>query len=120
MRYVIALPWLLASAFAHAAPPADGASAGTVIRLSAEQIAALETARLARSEADAPVVAEAADAAEATPQRDRRPHGEVGFGIGTGGYSELFGTVVTPLGDDGFAAFSFSQQRDNRLRARRR
>lgn len=120
MKFLIALPWLLTSAFAHAAPPADGAAAGTVIRLSAEQIAALEAARLARGEADAPVVAKEAEAVEARPQRDRRPHGEVGFGIGTGRYSELFGTVVTPLDDDGFAAFSFSQQRDNRLRARRR
>ena len=35
-------------------------------------------------------------------------HGEVGFGIGTGGYRSAFGSAVVPL-DDGFAAFSFGR-----------
>lgn len=119
MRYLIALPVLLASAVVHAEPPVDAAPAGTVIRLTAEQIAALEAARIKRGDRDVPAVHDSLTA-EAAPAPDRRPHGEVGFGIGTGGYSELFGTVVTPLGDDGFAAFSFYQQRDGRRKRARR
>ena len=42
-------------------------------------------------------------------ERPRPPvHGEVGFGIGTGGYRSAFGSAVVPL-DDGFAAFSFDR-----------
>jgi nucleoside 2-deoxyribosyltransferase len=119
MKYLIALPLLLTPAFVHAEPQVDAAPAGTIIRLSAEQIAALEAARLKRSDSVVAVVDEPAPT-DAAPAPDRRPHGEVGFGIGTGGYSELFGTVVTPLGDDAFAAFSFYQQRDGRRKRSRR
>jgi len=38
--------------------------------------------------------------------------GEVGIGIGTGGYRSAYGTVGVPL-DDGFASFSFSSERSN-------
>jgi hypothetical protein len=60
------------------------------------------------------VLAEAAarrEAAEAA-QLDAKPpvYGEVGFGIGTGGYRSAYGTVGVPL-DDGFASFSFSSDR---------
>lgn len=40
---------------------------------------------------------------------DGRIHGEIGFGIGTGGYNSIFGTALVPLGDDGFAALSFER-----------
>jgi hypothetical protein len=36
----------------------------------------------------------------------RRVHGEVGFSVGTGGYREVFGTAIYPIGDDGAAAIS--------------
>ena len=42
----------------------------------------------------------------------RRVHGEVGFGLGTGGGREAFGTVVAPLGETGTAAFSYDYARD--------
>ena len=35
-------------------------------------------------------------------------YGEVGFGIGTGGYRSAYGTAVVPL-DDGFAILSFDR-----------
>jgi len=35
-------------------------------------------------------------------------HGEVGFGIGTGGYRSAFGTAVVPF-DDGVAILSFDR-----------
>jgi hypothetical protein len=60
------------------------------------------------------VLAEAAARREAA--EDARLHsgpqvsGEVGFGIGTGGYRSAYGTVGVPL-DDGFASFSFSSER---------
>jgi len=37
---------------------------------------------------------------------DRRPHGEVGMFIGSGGSRGIFGTVGMPIGDNGFASFS--------------
>jgi hypothetical protein len=46
---------------------------------------------------------------EARP--DRRPHGEVGMFIGSGGARGIFGTTAVPLGDTGMASFSFSTGR---------
>ena len=42
---------------------------------------------------------------------DRRPHGEVGMFIGSGGSRGIFGTVGMPIGDNGFASFSFDTGR---------
>ena len=42
---------------------------------------------------------------------DRRPHGEVGMFIGSGGSRGIFGTVGMPLGDNSFASFSFDTGR---------
>jgi hypothetical protein len=42
---------------------------------------------------------------------DRRPHGEVGMFIGSGGSRGIFGTIGMPLGDNGFASFSFDTGR---------
>jgi hypothetical protein len=42
---------------------------------------------------------------------DRRPHGEVGMFIGSGGARGIFGTTAVPLGDTGMASFSFSTGR---------
>ncbi len=47
---------------------------------------------------------------DSTLSRDRQVHGEVGVAIGTGGASSVFGTVVTPLGDNGVAAISVAQE----------
>lgn len=100
---------------AHAASPVADAPAGTIIRLTPTQIAAIEDAKMARESASPAIID--VDTETAKPPHDI--HGEVGFGIGTRGYSEVFGTVVTRLGDDGVAAFSFSRQTYGRRRARR-
>jgi hypothetical protein len=98
---------------ASAASAAPDAPAGTVIRLTSAQIAAIEDAKFAREGLERVQV----DSRTAKPPREI--HGEIGFGIGTRGYSEVFGSVVTPLGDNGVAAFSFSRQTYGRRRARR-
>ena len=59
------------------------------------------------------VIAEELEADEPRPP----VHGEVGFGIGTGGYRSAYGTAVVPL-DDGYAILSFDRTnlgRRNRL-----
>ena len=43
--------------------------------------------------------------------RDNAVHGEIGFGIGTGGTRSVFGSIYTPIGESGAAAFSFSTGR---------
>lgn len=42
-----------------------------------------------------------------TARADRKVHGEVGVGFGTGGGREVFGEVNAPLGDNGSAAFAY-------------
>jgi hypothetical protein len=110
---------LLIAAPVCAAPDTDGV---TVHRLSDKQIAAIADAQAQRSDVAPMGVAEeplAIDDDGAQPKR--KVHGEIGFGIGSGGYSEVFGTVVTPLGDNGVFAFTFAQQNGahyNRYRRR--
>lgn len=81
------------------------ASGGTVRRLTPEQI---ETAKEAGASKKAGNVW---DRAKDVP--DRKIHGEVGFGIGTGGYRSIFGAVVAPIGDNGIVALSFENTRFN-------
>jgi hypothetical protein len=110
IRFARTIILMLFASGAYAAPDAP---AETVIRLTPAQIAAIEDAKIARETMPLTPVDE--DVAKSP----REIHGEVGFGIGTRGYSEIFGTVVTPLGDEGVAAFSFSRQTDGRRRKRR-
>ena len=49
--------------------------------------------------------------AENETRIDRRPHGEVGMFVGSGGARGIFGTIGMPLGDNGFASFSFDTGR---------
>lgn len=42
---------------------------------------------------------------------DNRPHGEVGVFVGSGGARGFYGTTGVPLGDSGFAQFSFQNGR---------
>ncbi|MEK6637034.1 MAG: hypothetical protein AABY88_03010 [Pseudomonadota bacterium] len=110
IRFALTAILMLSATAAFAAPDAP---TETIIRLTPAQIAAIEDAKMARETAS-PVFVDVE-----VPKPPREIHGEIGFGIGTRGYSEVFGTVVTPLGDDGVAAFSFSRQTDGRRRARR-
>jgi hypothetical protein len=110
LRFALTTILMLSATGAYAEPDAP---TETIIRLTPAQIVAIEDAKIARESAS-PVLVDAD-----TLKPPREIHGEVGFGIGTRGYSEIFGTVVTPLGDDGAAAFSFSRQTYGRRRARR-
>jgi hypothetical protein len=112
-KFIFPALLMLSASAAHAVPPSVDAPAGTVTRLTPAQIAAIEDAKIAR-EGIEPIQVDSE-----TTKPPSEIHGEIGFGIGTRGYSEVFGTVVTPLGDDGVAAFSFSRQTDGRRRARR-
>lgn len=70
-------------------------------------------------------VAAILDQAEARRQAISAPlprqiEGEIGVGIGTGGYREAFGTAVIPLGQSGTAIISFDSVESNRGVWRRR
>ena len=76
-------------------------------RLTPEQIeAVLAEAAKKRAAAEKQVHVEQVAIDEADPSPPPQVHGEVGFGIGTGGYREVFGTGVYPIGEDGVAAIS--------------
>jgi hypothetical protein len=81
-------------------PVLAAAGEGTVIALSAAEVEAAK-------EAGAKAHAESA-ALEGISSPKRQVHGEVGFGIGTGGYRSVYGTVVAPLGDTGVVAISMA------------
>jgi hypothetical protein len=110
IRFTLTTLLMLGASAAYAAPDIPKE---TITRLTPAQIAAIEDAKIARESA-VPVEVETD-----TPKPPRKIHGEVGFGIGTRGYSEVFGTVVTPLGEDGVTAFSFARQAYGRRRVRR-
>jgi hypothetical protein len=51
--------------------------------------------------------------AEAPPVFDKAPHGEVGVGIGSNGYRNLYASTIVPVGDIGTAAVAVSDTRFN-------
>ncbi len=110
---------LLLTAPAHAAIVADNGV--TIHRLTPAQIAAISDAQAQRKDGTAPLgVAEEPNVlVEDISTPKRKVHGEIGFGIGTGGYSQIFGTVVAPIGENGVFAFSFSQGNGGRYYRRR-
>ena len=91
---------------AQSAAPAP-ASASEPIRLTPEQIAAAQAEGEHRNRAAEALAL--TDDDFGAPRRDRKVHGEVGFGIGSGGSNSQYGTVVAPLGDSGTAAFSYER-----------
>ena len=100
MKHAIALI-LVAAAAIPCQAMAQSASASER-RLSPEQIEAiLAEAAKKREAAEVSLGPEAAE-----PPARRQVHGEVGVAIGTGGYREVFGTAIYPMGDDGVAAIS--------------
>lgn len=88
------IPLLLA-----AAAQADPA---TVIRLTPEQIAAIQ--------AEAEAAGKSASVSDAEG-RENRVHGEVAVSVGTGGAREISGAINTPLGADGQATISGDARR---------
>ncbi len=103
-RLILAAALLAGSAVAAQQVP----TAPQVYRLSPEEVL-----RLQRESAE-----RATDYSEAfLKPRDGKLHGEVGVGIGTGGYRSLYGALGVPLGDSGFASFAFENtQFDDSLR----
>ncbi len=86
-----------------------GPVAPQVYRLSPEEVLRLQMAT-----ADRP---SDIDASQFLRPRDGRVHGEVGVGIGTGGYRSVYGAMGVPLGETGSASFAFeSTQFDDSLR----
>ena len=97
------------------AADAPRAAIGDEHRLSeAEVQRILDTAALRRQALPVPVTQP--DVADPPP---RPIEGELGVGIGTGGYREAFGTAVVPLGQDGVAILSFDRVESHRGRRRR-
>lgn len=96
-RYLILASALLIPAAAHAADPvAPAAPLASEHRLSDTEVAkVLDSAAQKR------------EAAEQADRPGRQVHGEMGFAIGTGGYSSVHGTAVVPILKDGVAILSF-------------
>lgn len=88
------------------------AEPGTVYRLTPDEIA-----KAAQSPAIDPLF-DRSLFDETEVRRDRRVHGEVGAFVGTGGARGVFGSAAVPLGDKGFAAFSFEKSDYGRQRRR--
>ena len=109
------MKWIMASALLLSAPAlaADPAAPLTPVHsLSQAEIDRILDEAAAKRQRVA-VVAEDLEADEPRPP----VYGQVGFGIGTGGYRSAYGTAVVPL-DDGFAILSFDRTnlgRRNRL-----
>jgi hypothetical protein len=76
------------------------------------------TIALSDEEREAALEAGATRAAQELPINglDRKVHGEVGMEVGTGGYRAMYGTAVVPLGQTGYAQFSFENGQMGRLR----
>lgn len=107
--YSVAALLVLAGGMASAEPVGNQAR-GSLHRLSPEEAEAVQEAAAKRN-IDVPSLDE---------QRalDGRIHGEIGFGIGTGGYNSVFGTAIVPLSDHGIAAFSYERTNFGRRRYR--
>jgi len=100
MPFLLCGPALAAEASADApiasAPADTDAQIAAYLKASPEPLSATGEAR--PSDAPAP---------------DRAMHGEVGVGIGTGGYRHAHATMIAPIGDIGTAAVAVSDTRSN-------
>ena len=83
----------------------EQSEAGTIHRLSPKDAEAVKEAAAERNRNIRPAVGDLEVNDRSSPQ----VHGEVGFAVGTGGYTSIFGTAVMPLGDDAVAAISFER-----------
>lgn len=94
----------LSTAPAFAQDSAAPDSSASERRLTPEQVEAVLAEAAAKRSATAELSIEDFDAPPLPPQI----HGEVGFGIGTGGYREAYGSAIYPLGNYGSAAISLN------------
>ena len=98
---------IAAIALSLAQSATDPAPAGGEHRLTPEQIEAVLAEAALKREASERRSPTTIDIADLEPMRAPQPHGEFGIGVGTGGYREIFGTSIVPMGTRGGAAFSF-------------
>jgi hypothetical protein len=94
-------------AIAAAQIAGEAAPATSEHRLTPEQIEAVLADVAAKREAAEKRAVTIAEIPELEPLRPPQIHGEFGIGMGTGGYREIFGTGIYPMGTDGVAAVSF-------------
>jgi hypothetical protein len=76
-------------------------------RLTPEQIEAVLAEAAAKREASEKQALATIEIADVEPLRPPPVHGEFGIGMGTGGYREIFGSSIIPMGTNGGAALSF-------------
>jgi hypothetical protein len=98
---------LIAAIALAAAQNADPAPAGSERRLTPEQVEAVLAEAAAKREASQKPPPGTVEIEDLEPLRAPPVHGEFGIGMGTGGYREIFGTGIIPMGMNGGAAFSF-------------
>ena len=106
MRVTIGRAILVAAAISGAvvaAAPVLAQTAPQVYRLSPEEVLRLQERTAGQPD-------DAAIDAFARP-RDGKVHGEVGVGIGTGGYRSIYGAMDAPLGETGSASIAFESTR---------
>ena len=127
----LALGFGSAAAFAQEAPAPSpealtitqpASNGGTVYRLSPDEIAKIDPNPRAQDPKLAydPLFDRSLfDNPNAAP-RDRRPHGQVGAFVGSGGSRGVFGETTVPIGDTGSASFSFENSDFGRRRYGRR
>ncbi|HEU0311528.1 MAG TPA: hypothetical protein VFR36_09955 [Sphingomicrobium sp.] len=108
---VMAIAALLCPAPAFAQDSPAAASPTDERRLTPEQVEAVlaevEARRSAAESRQVPPPPAEGTADDTEPALAPPIHGELGFSVGTGGYREIFGTGIYPLGHDGIAVFSF-------------
>ena len=98
---------IVAIALAAAQSAPEAAPASPEHRLTPEQVEAVLADVGAKREAAEMRAADRIEITELEPLQPPQLHGEFGIGMGTGGYREIFGTGVYPMGTDGVAAFTF-------------
>ena len=98
---------IAAIALAAAQAAADPAPTSGEHRLTPEQVETVLAEAAAKREASEKRATSTIEITDLEPLPPPQLHGEFGIGMGTGGYREMFGTGIYPMGQDGVAAFSF-------------
>ncbi len=117
IKAMVAAVALMAAGTASAQEPA-----GTVYRLSPDEIARIDPRPAAQDPKLAydPLFDRSLFAPGDEVRTDRRPHGEVGAFVGSGGARGIYGTTTVPVGENGSASFSFENSNYGDRRYRRR
>lgn len=98
---------IAALALAAAQTAAEPAPTSGEHRLTPEQVEAVLAEAARKREASERRAPSMIDIPDLEPMSPPQVHGEFGIGAGTGGYREIFGSSIVPMGTNGGAAFSF-------------